>query len=57
MHKCVLHLYCSVQLSMSNAEKHYWNKIIVIIIIIIKEKVQQIFSVTDVELHEQLFLS
>ena len=33
---CVFkHLYCSAQLSMSNMEKRYRNKIIVIIIIIV----------------------
>ena len=33
---CVFkHLYCSAQLSMSKMEKHYRNKIIIIIIIII----------------------
>ena len=30
---CVVHLYCSVQLSMFNMEKRYRNKIIIIIII------------------------
>ena len=35
---CVVHLYCSVQLSMFNLEKHYRNKIINIIITI---KIQQ----------------
>ena len=32
---CVVHLYCSAQLSMFDMEKHYRNKIIIIIIIII----------------------
>ena len=31
----ILHLYCSEQLSISNMEKRYRNKIIVIIILII----------------------
>ena len=30
---CVVHLYCLAQLSMFNVEKHYRNKIIIIIII------------------------
>ena len=32
--KTFLHLYCSAQLSMPNMEKHYRNRIIIIIIVI-----------------------
>ena len=32
MSVCVVHLYCSAQLSMFNMEKRYGNKIIIIII-------------------------
>ena len=31
---CVVHLYCSAQLSMFNMEKHYRNKIIIVVVII-----------------------
>ena len=51
-----LHLYCSAQLSMSNMEKPYRNKIITIITIIIMIKRKKaIYVRTNLELGHRLF--